>query len=108
MNAIVNDTGEFLKLCADMETEEALSPAQIDHAARPLVREVGEAKSGILGPRCDVPEFLRQSPAVTDLLVVDERIPLVPLFAVLANAGYTVVNRRDGKLVVTLRPNDFR
>lgn len=58
----------------------------------------------------DVPEMLRavEQPAVSDMLVVDERLPLMPLFRALAEAGYTVINRRDGHLVITQSPGDFR
>lgn len=58
----------------------------------------------------DIPPMLQEvkQPAVTDLLVVDERLPLMPLFRTLAEGGYTVINDRRGRLVVTRAPADFR
>lgn len=58
----------------------------------------------------EVPAILREvkQPAVSDLLVVDERLPLIPLIRTLAEGGYTVINRRDGHLVITRAPADFR
>lgn len=56
-----------------------------------------------------VPDFLRErGPATSDLLIVDERLPLMPLIRALAEAGYTVINDRTGRLVITQRPADFR
>lgn len=58
-----------------------------------------------------IPEALRAAepqPRVTDILVVDERVPLIRLFKALAEAGYSVINNRGGKLVITENPADFR
>lgn len=55
-----------------------------------------------------VPKFIRSQPAASSLLVVDSRIPLEPLIRALSDGGFTVINDRSGKLVVTFWPEDFR
>lgn len=42
------------------------------------------------------------------LLVVDENLPLMPLFRTLAEGGYTVINRRYGRLAINCAPANFR
>ena len=59
----------------------------------------------------EVPSFNREKPsqpAASSLLVVDERVPLAPLIEALGDSGFTVINDRTGKLVVTYWPDDFR
>lgn len=56
----------------------------------------------------EAPLFLVVQPSTTDLLVVDERLPLIPLFQTLAAGGYTVINDRHGRLVITRQPEDWR
>jgi len=55
-----------------------------------------------------VPEFLRETPPVSSLLRVDDRVPLMPLIQALAAGGYTLINARNGQLVVMLWPEDFK
>lgn len=55
------------------------------------------------------PPFLRaELPGLSDFVLIDTRVPLPPLFKLLAANGYTIINNRDGKLVVTQHPDDFR
>lgn len=42
------------------------------------------------------------------LLVVDENLPLVPLIRTLAEGGYAVIDRRDGRLAINCAPANFR
>ena len=56
----------------------------------------------------DVPKVIRAQPTASGLLVVDERVPLAPLIKALGDSGFTVINDRTGKLVVTYWPEDFR
>lgn len=56
----------------------------------------------------DIPKVIRAQPAASSLMVVDERVPLAPLIKALADAGFTVINDRTGKLIVTYWPEDFR
>lgn len=66
--------------------------------------EGGASKDG-----AEIPEFLKSKlPAVSPLFTVDERVPIIPFVKALADAGYHVVNLRDGRLVVTQAPEDFR
>lgn len=56
-----------------------------------------------------VPAFLaKQIPATTEIMVVDTRVPLRKLLESLTQAGFHVVASKDGRLVVTEQPEDFR
>ncbi len=46
-------------------------------------------------------------PKLSSLIVLDDRIPLMPLVRALAEGGYSVINRGNGQLVVTLWPAEF-
>jgi hypothetical protein len=56
----------------------------------------------------DVPKVIRAQPAGSDLLIIDERVPLAPLIKALSDGGFTTINNRSGKLVVTYWPEDYR
>ena len=56
----------------------------------------------------EIPQFIRSQPASSSLLVVDERVPLAPLIKALGDSGFTIINDRTGKLVVTYWPEDYR
>lgn len=55
-----------------------------------------------------VPQFIRAQPIASDLLVVDQRVPLAQLIKAMSDSGFTVINDRTGRLVVTLWPQDYR
>ncbi len=55
----------------------------------------------------DIPKVIRAQPKSSDLLVVDERVPLAPLIRALGDAGFAVINGRTGKLVVPCWTADF-
>jgi hypothetical protein len=54
----------------------------------------------------NIPKHLR-GPATINLVVVDARLSFGRLLRVLADAGYSVINNRTGRLVITERPQDF-
>ena len=55
----------------------------------------------------EIPRLIAAGPATSDLVLVDDRVALLPLFRALAQAGFSVINDRKGRLIVTDRPEDF-
>ena len=58
-----------------------------------------------------VPDFIRErapQPPASDLIVIDARVPLNSLIKTLSDGGFTVINDRTGKLVITCWPADYR